>query len=124
MITGFYAGILGLIMIALAFGVIRLRTKHKVALGDGGHPDLEKAVRAHGNFVENVPLAIIIMYILEASQIPEMALYAYGTILILARVLHAHSIYHSILKLRVFSMMASILLLAAGSVALIAMYIF
>lgn len=124
MITGFYAGLLGLMMIALAFGAIRLRTKHRVSLGHGNQPDLEKAIRAHGNFVEVVPFALIIMFILETNQVNPWVLYAYGTALIIARVIHAYSIYHSVLKLRVFSMMLSILLIAIGSVSLIGMYIF
>ena len=124
MITGFYAGFLGLMLLGLVFGVIRLRQRHRVALGDGAHPDLEKAIRAHGNFVELVPFALIIMFILETNQVSPWALYAFGTVLIIARVLHAYSIYHSNLKLRFWGMILSILLIAIGSAALIGMYIF
>jgi uncharacterized membrane protein YecN with MAPEG domain len=123
MITGFYAGIFGLMLIALVYNAIRLRTKHRVSLGDGNKPDLEKAIRAHGNFVEVVPFALILMFILETNQVSPWALYAYGTALVIARAAHAYSIYHSVLRARVFGMTLSLLLIAIGSVSLMAMYI-
>ena len=125
MITGFYAGFLGLMLIILIVGVVRLRRKHKVSLGAGGQEELEKAIRAHGNFVEVVPAALIIMFILENNGLNSSALYLYGTALVLARILHAYSIYHSpkYLNLRVFSMGLSMAVIGLGSVAAIAMYI-
>lgn len=124
MITGCYAGILGLMMIALMIRAIRLRMKHRVSLGHGEQPDLEKAIRAHGNFVEVVPFALIIMFILETDQVNSLALYAFGTILILSRALHAYSIYHSVFKMRTLSMILTMLLIAVGSVSVIGMYLF
>lgn len=125
MITGFYAGFLGLMLVVLIVGVVRLRRKHRVSLGDGGQDELEKAIRAHGNFVEVVPLALIIMFILENSGVDSLALYLYGSSLALARVLHAYSIYHSpkYLGLRVFSMGLSMAVIGLGSLGAIGMYV-
>lgn len=53
-VTSIIASVLTDIFIKLSFAVIRLRRKNKVGLGTGGHNDLERAVRAQGNFAELV----------------------------------------------------------------------
>jgi len=65
MITFLYAGILGLIYIALAFYTIRGRFKHGVVLGDGENEDMLRRIRVHGNFAEYVPFALILMLCYE-----------------------------------------------------------
>ncbi|MDP1674532.1 MAG: MAPEG family protein [Burkholderiales bacterium] len=49
-ITPLYAAILGLIFVALSLQTIRLRRRHRVALGDGDHAPLRQAMRVHANF--------------------------------------------------------------------------
>jgi len=88
-ITPIYAGLLGLLLLALTASVVRLRGKYKVGIGDGGHPELSRAVRAHANFIEYVPLALILLLILEYRGIPAWALHGLGGSLFLGRVLHA-----------------------------------
>ena len=60
-ITLFYAGLNGLIALGLAFLVVRLRQKTGTGIGTGTSPALERAIRAHGNFVEYVPLILILL---------------------------------------------------------------
>ena len=50
-LTGFYASLLGILYIGLAFNIIRLRRKFKVGIGSGDNKFLAKAIRIHGNFI-------------------------------------------------------------------------
>ena len=61
LITSIIAAVLTIIFIKLSFAVIGLRRKNKVGLGSGGHEDLERAIRAQGNFAEYVPFGIILI---------------------------------------------------------------
>ncbi len=90
-----YAALLGLLLLALAGSVVRLRGKHKVGIGDGGHADLALACRAHANFIEYVPLALILLLLLEYRGVPVWALHGLGSALFLGRVLHAWGLSRS-----------------------------
>jgi uncharacterized membrane protein YecN with MAPEG domain len=68
-VTSFIASVLTVIFIKLSFAVIGLRRKNKVALGDGGKEDLERAIRAQGNFAEYVPFGLILLACLELSVV-------------------------------------------------------
>jgi uncharacterized membrane protein YecN with MAPEG domain len=88
-ITGLYAVPLTLIMIALSTHVTMLRAKTRVALGDGGNPDLALRMRRHGNFVENVPIVLLLMVMAELLGAGSLWLHAAGAILLAGRIIHA-----------------------------------
>ena len=56
------AGLLGLLAVSLTVSVGRLRMQKKIYLGDGGDPEMLSAIRAHGNFMEYVPLCLALIY--------------------------------------------------------------
>jgi uncharacterized membrane protein YecN with MAPEG domain len=87
-ITAIYAGLLGLIGLVLAAGSGWIRSKTGVSLGDGGNPEQLLAVRRHGNFAEWVPMALILIAILELNGAPAGAIHALGAALVLARIAH------------------------------------
>ena len=60
-ITAFYASLLGICYLYLSFLVIGARRRHQVGIGDGGHEDLSRLTRAHGNFSEYVPITLIMI---------------------------------------------------------------
>ena len=66
-ITALYAGLLGILMLILAFRVVAVRRTTSIGLGDGGHALLLSRIRIHGNAAEYVPLALILMLILELN---------------------------------------------------------
>ena len=72
LITSVIASLLTIIFIKLSFAVIGLRRKNKVGLGSGGYEDLERAIRAQGNFAEYVPFGIILIACLELIKKKEM----------------------------------------------------
>ncbi|PCI63201.1 MAG: glutathione S-transferase [Gammaproteobacteria bacterium] len=87
-ITGLYASILALFLIALAVNIIKLRFKFQVGLGDGGEQPLIKAIRIHGNFTEYMPLALILLASYELNGGDELYLHIIGLSLVAGRVLH------------------------------------
>ena len=51
--------------------VILNRVRSKVDFGDGDVPALRQALRAHGNFVEQAPIALILIGCAEAAGAPN-----------------------------------------------------
>ncbi len=86
-IVTLYAAILAIILVVLSARVIRARVTGKVSLGDGGGA-LSTHVRAHGNFIEYVPMALILMLLLESRGTAGWLLHVLGIVLIVARLAH------------------------------------
>ena len=91
-ITSIAASALTLIFIRLSFGVIRLRRNNKVSLGSGGLEDLERAIRAQGNFAEYVPFGLILIACLELNGAPWWLVCIPAITLTIGRVIHAQGI--------------------------------
>jgi uncharacterized membrane protein YecN with MAPEG domain len=89
LITSIIASILTIIFVKLSFAVIGLRRKNKIGLGSGGHDDLERAIRAQGNFAEYVPFGIILIACLELNGAPWFLVALPGAALIIGRLIHA-----------------------------------
>ena len=88
-ITALYAGLLGLVAMVVAFGAGSLRGKLDVSIGDGGNRALLLAMRRHANFVEWVPLALILLALLDLNAVTPRAIHSLGAALLICRVLHA-----------------------------------
>lgn len=97
MITAFYAAILALLFLILTYGVIAGRLTKRLAFGTGGDDDMTKRVRAHANFAEFVPLALLLIMFAEMQAAPLWAIHAGGVALVLSRLVHAWGIYHPVL---------------------------
>ena len=92
LITSVIAAALTIIFVKLSFAVIGLRRKNQVGLGSGGHEDLERAIRAQGNFAEYVPFGIILIACLELNGAPWLLVAMPGITLIIGRLIHARGI--------------------------------
>lgn len=88
-ITASYAGLLGILYLALSMNVIRYRQRTRVTLGDNADPALARQIRAHANFAEYTPLILVLMLIAELDGIAGWALHATGLALLAGRLLHA-----------------------------------
>ena len=88
-ITGLYGSLCALVVLALAVRVIRLRWSTRTGIGDGGDRRLARAVRIHGNAIEYVPLALILMLVAELSGARAAWLHGCGIVLVAARLAHA-----------------------------------
>jgi uncharacterized membrane protein YecN with MAPEG domain len=90
--TILYAGLLGLIALALAVNVSRVRNEVRIVVGDGGNTKLLQAIRAHGALVEYVPLCLIMIGLLEFAHAPRWLVHGLGILLVIARILHAQGL--------------------------------
>jgi uncharacterized membrane protein YecN with MAPEG domain len=91
-VTPLYAAVLVLWFTLLSLHVVRRRRQTRVSLGDGGNHVLQRAIRAHANFAEYVPLALILLLVLELSRFSIYLLHAIGATLVLARLLHGYAL--------------------------------
>ena len=90
--TAVIASILALMFIRLSFNVIGHRRKNKVSIGAGGVDELERAIRAHGNFAEYVPLGLFLIGALELNGAPLELVALLGALLVIGRYFHAKGI--------------------------------
>jgi uncharacterized membrane protein YecN with MAPEG domain len=120
-VTAFYAGLLALGFVWLSVRVIQARKAHHVAIGTGQHRLVERAIRAHGNFAEYVPLALLVLALLELNRLPDWGLHALGTALVVGRALHAHGIAREPenFRYRTFGMSLTFAVLGIGAAALL-----
>jgi len=88
-ITALYAALHALLLLALAARIVRYRLKARIGLGVAGDRALEQRMRVHANAVEYVPIALILLLLLELGALPALWLHVFGGGLLLARVLHA-----------------------------------
>jgi len=95
-ITLTYASIFALFALVLSFraGSFRGKSGISVLFGEPQNMELAERVRVHQNFLEYVPLIIIVMGAIEANGGSTLFLYAVGDLLILARIAHAAGLKH------------------------------
>jgi len=95
-ITALYASLLAILLLGLSFNIIRLRFQLKVAIGDGEQKLLTAAIRIHGNFIEYIPLALILLGCYELNGADSLWLHILGGLLFVGRILHAIGLSKSI----------------------------
>ena len=88
-ITGLYAALCAILVLIFAVRVILLRWSTKSGIGDGGDRRLARAIRIHGNAIEYVPIALILMLVAELSGASASLLHGCGIALVAARISHA-----------------------------------
>ena len=95
-ITALYAGILAIFALGLSAraGLYRGTAKASILYGDPPNMELAQRVRVHQNFLEYVPILLILMGVIELNGGSTTFLHAAGVILIGARVAHAIGLKH------------------------------
>jgi uncharacterized protein len=93
MTVSLYAGLLGLMFLALSIRVIGGRRLARVGLGDGGDLGLQRRMRAQANFAEYVPIVLLLLMLLaELQGVSAWILHGVGACLVFGRIAHAVSI--------------------------------
>jgi len=77
-----------IVNIWLAMRCGRVRMKENIMHGDGGNPLMMRRMRAHSNFIENTPLVIILVAVIELAGRGGVWLAPVAGIFILGRVSH------------------------------------
>jgi uncharacterized membrane protein YecN with MAPEG domain len=88
-VTTLYAGLLGLLYLALAYLVVRGRQRHRINLGIGAEGQIERQVRVHANFAEYAPIFLILLLLAELAAAPSWLLHGAGAGFVAARLAHA-----------------------------------
>jgi uncharacterized membrane protein YecN with MAPEG domain len=113
-ISTIYVAILGLLFVPFTLYVGLYRVKHKILLLDGGDQELARRIRAQGNFIETVPLALILIVLMELNGASAVWLHCLGSTLVVCRVMH---------YLTIATNPANTLPRAAGMIGTLAVYL-
>ncbi|MGI9127420.1 MAG: MAPEG family protein [Roseomonas sp.] len=118
MIIAFWTLPLTLIFLWLSLRVIRHRRAERIPLGSAGNAALERAIRAHGNFAEFVPFAVLLLILAEWGGAWPLLVHGLGALLVVARLSHANGIAKDPedYRFRVFGMMGTFSVLGIAAV--------
>lgn len=95
LISSLYLALLVMLIVALAVRVAVARLRTRTGLGEGTDKHLHSAIRAHGNAVEHIPLALMLMFAAEYSGLGTLWLHIAGITLIASRILHTWGLHQS-----------------------------
>lgn len=125
LITPLFAAMFGFIYIALAANVVRYRFGKNIPLGDQGDTTIERAIRAHANFIEYVPMSLLIFYFLEILSLSGQLVFFLASTLLIARVCHIVGMLNpkEWLVLRKFGAAATFTVMIIASCALTMHYV-
>ena len=106
-ITTLTGGILGLMTIILSVSVVIQRARTRASLDVTTDDKLQVCARVFGNFIEYVPIALILLALCEANGAGVRILWTIGGLLVLGRVIHAFglSVTKPVTVARVIGMM-------------------
>ena len=120
-ITTLSVVVAALLLIALALSVSMQRMKIGVEIGDKGEDvALTRRIRAHGNFTETVPLALMLIALVEVSGNLKATI-ALAAVLLAARLAHAVGTLAGMAALRGIGMLLSFVTLFGG-IAVLALH--
>lgn len=117
LITPLIAAICALLYMYLSFAVIQQRLSTGVALGSGGESVLEVEIRAHANFAEYVPFALILLWFVETVTYEHSLAFILGCILIVARIAHVIGLRNpnNLMILRKLGIVATFIVILASA---------
>ncbi len=120
-VSALFAGLLGLLAAMLTANVISQRVRTEVSAGDGGDSRLAQAIRAHGNFIEQAPLALLLLAMAEGLGHRAVVVAVLGIAIVASRVANAAALNRSLelTSLRVFGGGTAVLTMAAVSIAVL-----
>lgn len=87
-----YVGLFGILLIILSLRVSFIRRDARVALGDGDNEVLRRRIRAQGNFIEFVPMALLLLALAEHTGLGSLFIHLLGIVLLAGRISHAYGI--------------------------------
>ena len=109
-ITTVCAVALVLLLTGLSLNVSRLRLKYRVSYGVATHKDLEVAVRAHGNTLEQSMVFLLLLLLSETQSIAPALSFHAAWLFVLMRLVHTFATYTRQLRVRQISHVGSMAL--------------
>lgn len=92
MVSALYVLLGALLLIKFSYDVVRLRMQYRVSYGDGGFYELQTAIRVHGNAVEYIPIAVMLLVIIEMNGAEIWMIHLCGLMLITGRLMHSYGL--------------------------------
>lgn len=95
-VTALYTGLLAIFALYLSFqaGSARGKAGASILFGDPVNMELAEKVRRHQNFLEYVPMVLILMALIEINGGSGIYLHVVGVLLIVSRIAHAIGLKH------------------------------
>ncbi len=124
MLTPVFAGFFGLFYMFLTVRTIKIRRTARVAIGTGDNELLARSSRAHGNFIDYVPFALILSYFAELAGKNQTLIFVLLASLFVGRIIHFYGLAidemkRKTVKLRVIGMAITITTISTLSLLVI-----
>ena len=107
MVSALYAVLGALLLIKFSYDVVRLRRVYRVSYGDGGFTELQSAIRVHGNAVEYIPVAILLLLLMEMNGAETWMVHICGGLMIAGRLMHYYGFHNRLVRWRRLGMNAT-----------------
>lgn len=122
--TAIFAAILALVYAGLTLWVMLSRAGADTLQGDGGDGALQKRIRAHGNFGEYVPIALVVIGLYEGGGGGHGTVLVLLWLLLIGRLLHPVGMFVPPKSVPMFAcrgggMLATLAALVGAAVALL-----
>ena len=120
-IVPIYAAIFAVMLVVLSIRVASMRGDVRIAIGDGGNIILRRRIRVQGNFIEYVPMALLLFLFVELQGWPRWLVHGLCLLLLAARLLHAYGVAQEPedIRFRATGMATTALLLVIAAVLLL-----
>ncbi len=94
-------------------------------MGDGDDAELKRAIRAHANFAEYVPIALLLIAMAETLGTHTLLVHALGLFLLCGRSLHAYGLSQvkEDYRYRIFGMKMTLNVIIVSAVSIFFMLI-
>ena len=120
-IVPIYAAIFAVMLVVLSIRVASMRGDVRIAIGDGGNIILHRRLRVQGNFIEYVPMTLLLFLFVEQQGWPRWLVHGLCLVLLVARLVHAYGVAQEPedIRFRATGMATTALLLVTAAVLLL-----
>jgi uncharacterized protein len=117
-----YASLLTILFVYLSIKTIRTRRSLGIGLGHAENPAMLRAMRVHANFAEYVPIALVLIFLVESSSAHAWFVHCLGGALVTARASHAFGVSRTPenFRFRIFGMVLTFTVLLVCAIYLLA----
>ncbi len=124
LVTPVYAALFALLFVVLSIRTLLLRRKFSVAIGSGDEPKLQRAMRVHANFAEYVPLALLLIFFLDAQSATKLWIHVLCIGLLVGRLVHAFGVsqVNEDYRFRVSGMALTFTVIISTSIGILSSY--
>ncbi len=124
-ITFYLTAIFAVMLVFLSVYTSLRRRDMKLAYGDAGDSQMNRRIRAHGNFVENAPFLILLTGALEYTDAPAFVVALVALAFLVARGLHAYdTLFGKKTALRAPAMLIQHIVMVVAAIYLVAIVAF